>query len=95
MSVTILLTTLLVSSVTCFGSAKDERCEDCQTIVMGLQEASLSNQRSFKYHIYKYICNSHIYIFLCSLSMQRGMIVSNICPEADLGAPEDHPNCEK
>ena len=31
----------------------------------------------------------------CSLTMQMGMILQNICPDADLGAPDDHPNCEK
>jgi len=30
-----------------------------------------------------------------SLTMQKGMILQNICPDAGLGAPEDHPNCEK
>ena len=30
-----------------------------------------------------------------SLSMQQGMILSMICPEAGLGGPDDHPNCEK
>ena len=30
-----------------------------------------------------------------SLSMQQGMILSMICPDAGLGGPDDHPNCEK
>ena len=92
MSVRMLLTSLLlVSSVACYGSAQDERCEDCQTIVAGLQQASLSNQRYLAH-----VSSLKLYKPLdYSLSMQRGMIVSNICPDADLGAPEDHPNCEK
>ena len=30
-----------------------------------------------------------------SLAMQQGMILSMICPDAGLGGPDDHPNCEK
>jgi len=30
-----------------------------------------------------------------SLSYQQGMILSMICPDAGLGGPDDHPNCEK
>ena len=30
-----------------------------------------------------------------SLTMQQGMILSMICPDAGLGGPDDHPNCEK
>ena len=30
-----------------------------------------------------------------SLTTQMGMILDMICPEAGLGGPDDHPNCEK
>ena len=30
-----------------------------------------------------------------SITMQQGMILSMICPDAGLGGPDDHPNCEK
>ena len=62
------LTLILPSTVLC------GKCDDCTTVVAGLQEASLSN---------------------LSISMQQGMIINMICPDADLGAPDDHPNCEK
>ena len=64
----------LSSMVSAYGAAQDQRCEDCITVVAGLQDASLSNE---------------------SLTMQQGMILQNICPDAGLGAPDDHPNCEK
>jgi len=72
MSLVTMLT--MMSMVSAYGAVQDQRCEDCITVVAGLQDASLSNE---------------------SLTMQMGMILQNICPDADLGAPDDHPNCEK
>ena len=65
---------ILSSMVSAYGAVQDQRCEDCITVVAGLQDASLSNE---------------------SLTMQQGMILQNICPDAGLGGPDDHPNCEK
>ena len=36
---------LLTSLVSGYGAPEDERCEDCVTVVTGLQEASMSNER--------------------------------------------------
>merc|ERR1719500_1261761 len=75
MMVTMLLMSLslLTSLVSGYGVSGDEKCQDCVTIVTGLQAASMSNQ---------------------SLTTQIGMILDMICPEAGLGGPDDHPNCE-
>ena len=47
MMVTMLLMglSLLTSLVSGYGVSGDEKCQDCVTIVSGLQEASMSNQR--------------------------------------------------
>ena len=40
-----LLSLMLTSLVSGYGAPGDEKCEDCITVVTGLQEASMSNQR--------------------------------------------------
>merc|ERR550517_1514924 len=65
---------ILVFSLSAPSTVLGERCEDCNTVVAGLQTAALSNE---------------------SIAMQQGMIVNMICPDAGLGGPDDHPNCEK
>ena len=47
MMVTMLLMSLslLTSLVSGYGVSGDEKCQDCVTIVTGLQAASMSNQR--------------------------------------------------
>ena len=44
-SVPLLSLWLLSSLVSGYGAPGDERCEDCITVVTGLGEASMSNQR--------------------------------------------------
>merc|ERR1719192_1092900 len=65
---------ILVLSLSSSSAVLGDRCEDCNTVVTGLQSAALSNE---------------------SIAMQQGMILSMICPDAGLGGPDDHPNCEK
>ena len=40
-----LLSLMLTSLVSGYGAPGDEKCEDCVTVVTGLGEASVSNQR--------------------------------------------------
>ena len=43
MSLVTMLT--MMSMVSAYGAVQDQRCEDCITVVAGLQDASLSNER--------------------------------------------------
>ena len=36
---------MMMSMVSAYGAVQDQRCEDCITVVAGLQDASLSNER--------------------------------------------------
>ena len=47
MMVTIIMLglSLLTTLVSGYGAPGDERCDDCVTVVTGLREASMSNQR--------------------------------------------------
>ena len=49
--------------VSAYGAVQDQRCEDCITVVAGLQEASLSNERFDVNHTIENVHNGNIMQF--------------------------------